>query len=114
MNQNYASIVRMVREKLSGSEVFSQKIDRKFYEGLQKDMRTASVTAKAVEAGIDGFFNNQTLKIASLDDLFSFDRVDKKHLIHKSNRDLWAIDTDKQGNVQITRLFDNSGSPIKG
>lgn len=114
MSKDYERIVRMVREKLAGSEVFSQKVDRSFYEDLLKNQRVASVTAKAVDEGIDPFLGDNTLKVASLDDLFSFDRVDKKHLIHKSNRDLWSIDTDKQGNVQITRLFDNSGSPIKG
>lgn len=114
MSRDYQKIVRMVREKLSGSEIFSQKIDQSFYKDLLKNQKVASVTSKAVDEGIDPFFGDQTLKVASLDDLFSFDRVDKKHLIHKSNRDLWAIDTNKEGEVQITRLFDNSGSPIKG
>ena len=46
--------------------------------------------------------------------IFSFDRISSEHLIHKCTRDLWKIDQDKEGNVQITRLFDGTGDPIKG
>jgi hypothetical protein len=40
--------------------------------------------------------------------------VDKSHLIHKATKDLWNINTDKDGAVQITRLFDSTGEPIQG
>jgi len=111
---NYAAAVKMVSEKLAQSGDYSKNILDNLYRDLNTHVKPSSVTTMALEAGIDSFLSASTTKVASLDDLFSFDRVDKAHLIHKATKDLWTINADKSGNVQITRLFDNSGEPIKG
>lgn len=54
------------------------------------------------------------IKIASFEDLFSFDRVSHNQLVHKSSKDLWRVATDEEGNLIIAREFDASGAPIKG
>lgn len=45
-------------------------------------------------------------KIVKLADLDGFMKVSKDLLIHKSERDLWAMETDDDGNILISRLFD--------
>jgi Fe-S-cluster containining protein len=111
---DYAAAIKMVSEKLAQSGDYSKNVLDNLYKDLNTPVKPSSVTTMALEAGIDSFLNDSTVKVASLEDLFSFDRVDKAHLIHKATKDLWTIDADKSGNVQITRLFDNSGEPIKG
>lgn len=51
--------------------------------------------------------------VASLGDLSGFMRLSEETLIHKSNRDLWAL---KQEGSEyfIERLFDGLGQPLKG
>jgi len=114
MSDKYEQAVKMVNQKLSRDKSYEKIVTDNLFKDLHRSVKTASVVSVAAEEGIDVFLNESTIKIASLDDLFSFDRVGKQHLIHKCTRDLWAIDSDKEGNVQITRLFDNSGEPIKG
>lgn len=52
-------------------------------------------------------------KVASLGDLSNFVRVSEETLIHKSNRDLWAL-KQEGGEYFIERLFDDNGEPLKG
>lgn len=114
MSDKYAESVKQVMKKLSSDHKFDQKITEDLYRNLKDNIKAASVVNVAMEEGIDEYLNRNTMKIASLDDLFSFDRIDKDHLIHKCTRDLWSVASDTEGNVQITRLFDNSGEPIRG
>lgn len=114
MSDKYAESVKQVMKKLSSGQEFDHKIINDLYKNLKKNIKAASVVNVAMEEGIDEYLNRNTMKIASLDDLFSFDRVDKDHLIHKCTRELWSIASDTDGNAQITRLFDNSGEPIRG
>lgn len=53
-------------------------------------------------------------KVASLGDLSSFVRLSSEQLIHKSNRDLWALKKEADGSFFIERLFDDNGEPLKG
>jgi Fe-S-cluster containining protein len=112
--KEYAAAVKMAQEKMAGAKDYNRQVLDNLYKDLASSVRKASVAVMGIEAGLDSYLSNSTVKVSSLDDLFSFDRVDHDHLIHKATRDLWAIDTDKSGDVQITRLFDNSGDPIKG
>lgn len=52
-------------------------------------------------------------KVGSLGDLSEFIRVSAETLIHKSQRELWAL---KQGDggFYVERLFDDNGEPLKG
>ena len=74
-------------------------------------------------SGIDALFSqNPTLvtptrgrrRVASLQDLKGFVRVSADTLIHKSQKDLWALKKEGDGHFYIERLFDDSGEPIKG
>jgi len=40
-------------------------------------------------------------------DLHNFTKISENVLIHKSERDLWAMETDEDGNIVISRLFKN-------
>ena len=53
-------------------------------------------------------------RVASLTDISSFARVSADTLIHKSERDLWALQKDANGGFFIERLFDDNGEPLKG
>lgn len=95
------------------TEDFEKAVSNNLYADLNQGIKVASVAAQALEGGVSMFFNQNRIKIASLDDLFAFNRVDDKHIIHKSTKDLWSIESDDEGEVHITRLFE-SGKPIKG
>ena len=53
-------------------------------------------------------------KVASLSDLQGFVRLSAETLINKSQRDLWSIDKESDGNFYIQRLFNDNGEPLKG
>jgi len=108
-----AKKVAEMHEKMASSNEFESAVSANLYEDLRTSIKASSVATRAIEGGVSMFFDQNRIKISSLDDLFAFSRVDDKHIVHKSTRDLWAIESDPEGNVQITRLFD-SGKPIKG
>lgn len=114
MSDKYEIAIKAVMERLSNDGNFDKEVVTDIFKNLQGTIKSASIVSVASENGIDPFFNESKIKVASLEDLFSFDRLGSNQLIHKCTRDLWAIDSDKEGNVQITRLFDGSGEPIKG
>lgn len=53
-------------------------------------------------------------KVGSVGQLSPFMRISSDTLIHKSNRDLWALRKEGDGNFYIERLFDDNGTPLKG
>ena len=53
-------------------------------------------------------------RVASLRDLHHFIRLSSDMLIHKSDRDLWALKKEGDGSFFIERLFDDNGEPLKG
>ena len=60
-------------------------------------------------SAIDGFLSGNThnvIKISSNMDLTDFMKVSDDTLIHKSNKDIWKILQDKNGNVFIKRLVE--------
>lgn len=114
MSDRYEKAIKAVKEKLSNDGDFEKNIINGVFGNLQGTIKSASIISVASENGIDPFLDDKRVKVASLDDLFSFDRIGSNQLIHKCTKELWAIDSDKDGTVQITRLFDNSGEPIKG
>lgn len=114
MSDKYEMAIKAVSQKLSNNGEFDKNIINGVFKKLSASIKSASIVSVASENGIDPYFDDNRMKVASLDDLFSFDRISSNNLIHKCTKDLWAIDSDKDGNVQIKRLFDNSGEPIKG
>jgi Fe-S-cluster containining protein len=114
MSDRYEMAVKAVNQKLSSSNGIDKSSIDGIFKNLHQTIKSASIVSVASENGIDPFFDESRIKVASLDDLFSFDRIGSNQLIHKCTHDLWSIDSDKDGNVQIKRLFDNTGDPIKG
>lgn len=72
--------------------------------------------------GMDALFTREAsakvprparVRVASVSQLQGFQRLSRDTLIHKSDRDLWALR--KEGDSMfIERLFDDAGTPIKG
>ena len=56
---------------------------------------------------------SKRVKVAALSQLKGFRRVATDTLINKATQDLWAIRKDGD-EFFIERLFDDSGSPLKG
>ena len=54
------------------------------------------------------------VRVASLQQLQGFVRTAEDMLVHKSNRDLWALRQDQSGEFYIERMFDAQGAPLKG
>lgn len=99
-------------EKNNYETILNNQIYRKLYSNI----KTKSIMSVIKNSSIDPFLEDSrnVIKISRLDDLYAFERIGNKHLIHKCTRDLWVLDTDKNGNIKIKRLFDNKGEPIKG
>lgn len=114
MSDKYELAVKAVSQRLANDGEFDKSVLNNVFNNLHKNIKSASIVSVASENGIDPFLDDNRIKVASLDDLFAFDRIGSNQLIHKCTKDLWSIDADDSGNVQITRLFDNSGEPIKG
>jgi hypothetical protein len=72
--------------------------------------------------GIDALFTQQPQLVASksrkcvasLADLKPFIRISSDTLVHKSDKDLWALKKEADGAFYIERLFDDNGEPVKG
>lgn len=109
---DYKSAVEQMNHKFSSLQQWDKSVTEEFYKRLMEPPVESKIASKALADGVD--VNANSVKVASVDDLFAFHRVDEKHLVHKSTKDLWAIECDKDGGVRITRLFDNNGEPIKG
>lgn len=54
------------------------------------------------------------VRVASVGQLEPFTRLSAETLIHKSDRDLWSIQKEADGQFYIERLFDDNGQPLKG
>lgn len=102
---------------MSKNNSCEDKENEEMYKNLCKKMANEKNTSSfEPNPSIDYFLedNKNIIKVSSLRELIAFERISNKHLIHKCTRDLWVIDSDKDGNLLIKRLFDNNGEPIKG
>jgi len=70
--------------------------------------------------GIDALFQREPalvrprIRVASCRDLAAFTRVSEDTLVHKSDRDLWALRREADGKYYIERMFDDASGPLKG
>jgi hypothetical protein len=87
--------------------VFVKFDDGRFMAMHPEHLRAASPNRKV--AG--GFVR----RVGSLGDLSGFLRwgSDDNELVHKATRDLWRCETDQSGGFVISRLFDDTGEPLK-
>lgn len=58
-------------------------------------------------------FKTGRRKVASIGDLSNFLRLSKETLVHRSERELWALKKEG-GDYYVERLFDGNGQPLKG
>jgi hypothetical protein len=112
MEKSYEDAVKRVNSKLAGEEDYNKTVVNNLYQTLGDGVTASKLASKAAGKGI---VNNKkaSIKVSSLADMFNFGRVADDVLIHKSNKDLWAIEADDSGQVHITRLFDNNGEPLR-
>ncbi len=54
------------------------------------------------------------MRVASLEQLNGFIRTAEDTLVHKSDRDLWSLGKDANGDFFVERMFDDAGAPLKG
>ncbi len=74
-------------------------------------------------SGLDSLFEREAhilsphktarTKVASIRDLHNFVRLSSDMLIHRSDRDLWALKREGE-NYFVERLLDDKGEPLKG
>lgn len=60
--------------------------------------------------------SNFAMRVSNLGDLGGFLRwgtEDDSELVHKATKDLWSFETTEGGEFVISRLFDDTGSPLK-
>jgi len=87
--------------------------------GTDYDVGQIQVTGST---GLDALFTREpqlvnpahSRRVAAVTDLQSFVRISAETLVHKSDRDLWALKKDANGGFFIERLFDDNGEPLKG
>jgi hypothetical protein len=88
---------------------------------MSKDFDIGSMFQVQGSYGLDSFFAREPQmitpsgrrKVGSLQDLSSFIRLSNDTLIHKSEKDLWAIKREADGSMIIERQFDDNGKPLR-
>lgn len=91
-----------------GGMVFVKFDGGQFLAIHPEHLRRASSNAKRA--------NNFSRRVSNLGDLGGFLRwgaEDDNELVHKATRDLWSFETTGEGDFVISRLFDDTGSPLK-
>jgi hypothetical protein len=88
---------------------------------MSKDFDMATFEVQG-STGLDAYFARDPSivtpvgsrrKIATLQDLSGFVRVSNETLIHRADRDLWAISRQEDGTMFVERQFDDNGTPLK-
>lgn len=110
----YAKLVEEVQKRLASRSPDKEALDS-FYQGIKLNLasKVAKNLSDSEDFAFDAFLGGPKIKVASLDDLFSFDRVATDTLIHKSSKELWSINTDENGQTYIAKLFNDDGSPLR-
>jgi hypothetical protein len=91
-----------------GDLVFVKFDDGKFLAIHREHLRRSASSAKRAASFVR--------RAASLGDLSGFLRwgsEDSTDLVHKATRDLWSFSQTDDGDFVITRLFNDTGAPIK-
>ena len=112
---DYKEAIKLASDRLNPIDLEAQMLEDTFRRLAADDSSILKVTSEptTIAASIKADGEN-VLKIASLDQLFSFDRKGSNGLVHKATNDLWMVTADEEGNLIIARQFDANGAPIKG
>jgi hypothetical protein len=76
------------------------------YQDLLNGMASLKEAGEQDFNGVDDFLSGRKIKLASIDDFFSYLRIGNNTLVHKAEKDLWKIGENEKGEVVIERLFD--------
>ena len=87
-------------DSASGMDTFFQDVD---YEKASFD-KAASVGKKELP---------DRMKVSSVSQLDGFSRIASDTLVRVSEKDLWALEENEQGEFTIERLYDDDGNPLK-
>lgn len=90
-----------VTSKNTGVDAFLSDDDEK--KDVIHGDRTAS--EKALRTG--------SIRVASVSQLDGFTRVSSNTLVRMSEKDLWEIKEDDNGDYVVERLFDDDGNPLE-
>lgn len=87
---------------------------------MSKDFDLSTFEVQAA-SGLDALFEREPqmvtpknrIRLASVQDLKPYQRLSTETLIHKSEKDLWAIKRQGDGSMFIERMFDDNGKPLR-
>lgn len=88
-----------------GDMVFVKWDDGRFMASHREHLRRAPTNTKRASAFVK--------RVSSLGDLTDFMASSEDDLIHKATQDIWSVSHDDKGDVVISRLFSETGEPLK-
>lgn len=89
-----------------GDLVFVKWDDGRFMPAYREHLRRAQVASKQA--------SSFSRRVSSIGDLTDFLRAGSgTDLVHKATKDLWSMDKDENGELVISRLFAETGEPLK-
>ena len=90
-----------------GGFVFVKFDNGRFMQIDPQYLRRASINSKLA--------SNFSRRVSNLGDLSGFLRwgTEDHELVHKATRDLWSFETTDRGDFVLSRLFDDTGEPLK-
>jgi len=90
-----------------GGLIFVKFDDGRFLMVHPEHLRSAPANRKVA--------SNFALRVSSLGDLSGFlhQGTDDHELVHKATRDLWSFESTDEGDFVLSRLFDDTGEPLK-
>lgn len=81
-------------------------LNDEIYRNLMKDAGSLKKANQEEVNGMDSYISGNQIKVASMDALYNFLRISEDTLVHKSEKDLWRVSENNNGDVIIERLFD--------
>lgn len=107
---DYEAAIKEASAKLNPMDLEASMVEDMFRK-LASDASVLKLVSDptVVQASKDAE-DSDTIRLASFDQLFSFERVstDKNLLIHKSTHELWNLSLDESGNPVLKRAFNPS------
>jgi hypothetical protein len=77
------------------------------YSDLLKQAKSLRGAQEREPEGMDDYLSGKNrVRVASMDALYNFLRLSEDTLVHKSEKDLWRVSENNNGEVIIERLFD--------
>ena len=115
--------IKALAEKKPDNEFLMSLLKQMADEGFaptEKQMKVVKEIQKEVEdmssmqKELKSLEKKASFRVANLGDLTHFLKRADGMLVHKSTNDLWSYSKDAEGNFLVSRLFDDSGEPLKG